>query len=70
MTIQYPTWKVRGYPTPNEKLIICPTCGYANWVAHRGGILYCYDHSRKRVRMREATLDEYELGKAAITQVI
>jgi hypothetical protein len=39
-------------------------------VAHRGGILYCYDHSRKRVRMREATLDEYELGKAAITQVI
>ena len=29
---KYPTWKIKGSPTPNEKLVICDQCGLAQWV--------------------------------------
>ncbi len=72
--IRYPTWKIRGAPTPNEKLVICDECGNAEWTIHGLDPTICHNaHSHKsgkQCRMREATPAEYEKGKAAITQVI
>jgi hypothetical protein len=72
--IDYPTWKIRGTPTPNEKLVVCDECGNADWTIHGLGPTICHRRhahaSGKERRMREATADEYKIGKAAITQVI
>lgn len=71
-TINYPTFKIRGTPTPNEKLEICDECGYAHWTIHGLGPTVCHQMhpNGKARRMREATPAEYEKGKAAITQII
>ena len=60
-----------NYPTANDssndKLVICDTCGKAEWTNHIGN---CYGqglrigaHTR---RMREATPAEYEEGRDAL----
>jgi hypothetical protein len=72
--IDYPTFKIKGQPTPNEKLVICDICGNAAWTIHGLGPSICHcswNHpSGKQTRMREATPAEYEAGKAALTQII
>ena len=74
MTPKYPTWRMRGAPTPNEKLIVCDTCGCAAWTTHGPGSNLCHnyhDHpDGKYRRMREATPAEYAAGKAALTKII
>ena len=74
MKIKYPTWKVRGSPTPNERLMICDTCGRAEWYGHGWPqVVYCdptYNKVPNHGRMREATAAEYEEGKAAIKTII
>lgn len=74
MPIKFPTFKVRGQPTPNEKLVVCDECGKAEWVNHGPAVYECYNANHHANggyrRMREATPKEYEQGKAAITTVI
>ena len=76
MTIKYPTWRIKGKPTPNEKLVICDTCGHAEWTAHfstRNPIL-CYHRqghpNGKNARMREATSHEYAAAKKCLREEI
>ncbi len=74
MKINYPTWKIRGAPTPNEKLVICDGCGNAEWTVHGLDPTICHnrhEHASGKVRrMREATAKEYTIGKAAIQKII
>ena len=65
---KYPNWKIKGSPTPNDKLVICDQCGLAQWGFHAVGLFsYC---TNEHGRMREATPEEYDEGKAAIEKVI
>ncbi len=68
MQIKYPTWKVRGSPTPNEKLMVCHQCGHAVWVPHSPltNVVQCVC----RRRMTEANKNEYEIGKGSIKCII
>lgn len=34
---KYPSFKVTGYPTPNDTLYVCDTCGYTVWAPYLGG---------------------------------
>ena len=74
MKINYPTWKIRGGPTPNEKLVICDQCGNAEWTIHGLNPTVCQNRrghaSGKEGRMREATPAEYAAGKAALQEII
>lgn len=76
MKIKYPTWKIRGTPTPNDSLYICDSCGQGHWGtnttgSNSAGVCYC-TKGRKGgpVRMRKATAAETELGKLAIKEII
>ena len=31
MKFVYPTWKIKGSPTPNQTLWCCDGCGYCEW---------------------------------------
>jgi len=65
---KYQTWKMKGSPTPNDKLVICDKCGKTRWVTHSTGrISYC---TNMHGRMREATPKEYDEGNAAIEKVL
>jgi len=64
--MKYPTFKIRGIPTPYDKLIVCETCHRAKWTSHSTGRI---DRCCGR-RVREATPQEYEAGKAALEVVI
>jgi hypothetical protein len=66
VAIVYPTWKVRGVPTPYEKLWVCDGCGYAQWTQHGINVRQC----KCNLRMREATDAEYVSGRAAIQEII
>lgn len=67
----YPTWKVRGSPTPCDRLIVCDECGYAGWTVHSTSpVNYHYCLNNKRKRCREATPGEYEAAKKALTLII
>lgn len=72
--INYPTWKIRGTPTPNEKLVVCDECGNAEWTIHGLDPTICHNShkhaSGKWRRMREATPAEYAIGKEELTQII
>ena len=68
VAINYPKWKVRGNPTPNEKLMVCDACGSAAWMPHSP--LTRVSQCGCNRRMREATPAEYEAGKAALETVI
>ena len=72
--INYPTWKVRGGPTPNERLVICDECGKAEWTIHGEFTPLCYNrhkHADKgNRRMRNATPAETETGKSFLKEVI
>ena len=73
--MKYPTWKVKGNPTPNERLMVCDKCQEAHWYGHGWPkIVYCQHlgHQENQIpnRMREATAIEYEEGKAAIKTII
>ena len=73
MKIDYPTYRVKGHPTPNEKLVICDSCGYAKWTIFGINPIYCTHtrkHNGKNVRMREATLEEYKIGKEKLVEEI
>jgi hypothetical protein len=63
----YPSFKTRGSPTPNDKLVICDKCGKAYWTFHSGRQSYCHNNCG---RMREATPQEYTEGKVALKTVI
>ena len=64
--IEYPTYKMRGHPTPNNKLVICEVCHRADWVTHTTGRShYCCSS-----RTREATTQEYEQGKKTLKIII
>lgn len=74
--IKYPTWKVRGHPTPNECLMICDNCGIAEWTMDIGHNVYTCDHRTCHVRkggamrMRVATKKEREQALKALKQII
>lgn len=72
--IEYPTWKVRGAPTPNERLVICDECGNAAWVGHGDFVHTCFNrhqHANKSYRrMRNATPAETETAKTYLKEVI
>lgn len=74
MNIKYPTWKIRGEPTPRERLWICPDCLEADWMESMSGHIPCCHNCRGRkggaVRMREATAKEYAEGKKVLVTVI
>lgn len=62
--MKYPTFKVRGAPTPNEKLVVCEICQTAAWTIHSTGqISYCCG------RMREGTPQEYNEARLALTTI-
>jgi hypothetical protein len=66
MKIKYPSFKISGSPTPNDKLEICVGCGTAYWLNHSTGrISYCCSSRR-----REATPEEYAAGKQALQKII
>lgn len=71
-TIRYPSWKIRGTPTPNEKLMVCDKCGLASWITNSpmSNVVYHTCSDNKQHRSREATAAEYKMGKAAIKEVI
>lgn len=54
--MNYPTFKVKGDPTPLDKLVVCDRCQVAEWTIHSN--LQSY-HSQCGSRMREATKKEY-----------
>ena len=64
--MKYPTFKVSGSPTPNEKLMVCEVCQKAEWVGHATGRTRHCCHSR----MREATPQEYDEGRLALNLII
>ena len=70
--MKYPTFKIRGTPTPNEKLVVCEVCQEADWTIHGDNRVpnshYCQDGKHRR--MREGTLEEYEEAKKVLTQII
>jgi hypothetical protein len=73
--IQYPTWKVRGNPSPNERLVICDECGHAEWTtSNTQGVRICYNRhghaNGKNGRMRTATAQETAIGKSTIKEII
>jgi hypothetical protein len=64
--MKYPTFMVRGLPTPNDKLMLCEVCQKAKWGYRSvGRISYCCSH-----RMREATAQEYAEGALALKTII
>lgn len=70
--IKYPTWRVRGNPTPNEKLMVCDRCGAASWMPH-SPLTHVAEHTcpdNTKCRMRKATAAEYEQGKAVCKEII
>lgn len=69
--IKYPTWKVRGGPTPAETLWICDDCGRGHW-GWPNVIEHCSCEGRKggRKRMRRATAAETKAGKLALKEII
>ena len=59
-----PIRQALGCPTPQSKLVICPTCGHAEWVIPVQGM---QDYHRPcDSRMREATKTEYAQVKEQI----
>jgi hypothetical protein len=71
--IKYPTWKVRGNPTPNDRLMICDKCREAHWYVHGWPtIVYCHQtaNNAHHGRMREGTEKEYTEAKAALKTII
>ena len=70
--IQYRTWKLRGTPTPNEKLMVCDICGFSDWGTNSplSNVVYHICLDRKQRRSREATPAEYAAGKAALKEII
>lgn len=66
--MKYPTLKMRGSPTPNDKLVVCDMCHTARWDTHSTGrqsYYYCCQN-----RTREATSQEYIEGKLALKEVL
>ncbi len=66
--INYPTWRVRGSPTPAEALFICDKCGDAIWGQANPLHSFCYNNSCKgrkggAPRLRKATAAETEEAK-------
>ena len=74
MNIKFPTWKVRGNPTPNDTLYICDNCGDSYWAMIRQGIVHTCNNCRGRkggyVRMRKATDKETKLGISVLREII
>jgi hypothetical protein len=64
--MKYPTFRIRGTPTPNEKLIVCDECQIAAWVAYSVGVInYCCGR-----RMRVATIQERDAAAAALKTIL
>jgi hypothetical protein len=66
--MKYPTFKIKGSPTPNEFLVVCDKCGKVDWTVSIVG--HVYQCRGCPGRMREATPAEYAAGKAALKEVI
>ena len=60
--MKYPTWKIQGFPTPSECLMVCEECQEASWTQHWPGVAYCYNYynhkNNKNCRMRKGTANE------------
>lgn len=66
VAIVFPTWRTRGVPTPNEKLVVCDGCGHSEWIHHGINVRQC----KCKRRMREANPAEYAAGKAALEEIV
>lgn len=63
--MNYPSFKIKGFPTPNSILMVCDICQQAAWTYPTPRIMYCCNH-----RMREATPQEYIQGQKALKRII
>lgn len=63
--IVYPTWKQKGYPTPNNLLKICDKCCRAVWLPDSTNQNYCCDS-----RMRIATKKEINEALKCLKEII
>ncbi len=74
MNIKYPTWKVRGYPTPNDTLWVCDMCREASWGPCVNVLTCnhntCYGKKGGSVRLRKATPKETALAITLLKEVI
>ncbi len=71
MAIKYPTWKVRGSPTPYDTIYICDYCGTANWLWESQNPVTCFcKTSGKNRRMRKGTKKEHEEANKSLKKII
>ncbi len=73
--MKYPTWKVRGEPTPNDTLWVCDECGKAEWGTDTSGAfsVNCYSCTGRKggfKRMRRGTPAETTEAKKHLQEVI
>jgi len=63
--MEYQRFKIRGAPTPNEKLFVCDKGQHAEWGPHGGffSVSHCTQHN---TRFREGTPAEYAAAKKAL----
>lgn len=65
--MNYPTWKMKGSPTPYDKLMICKYCHQTRWVRSSDNIHYCY---KCGARMKEANKTQYQEAYKALKEII
>lgn len=73
--MKYPTWKLRGTPTPNETLWVCNQCETAAWMTDITGVNppvcnNCRGRKGGQVRLRKATAAETAEAKKHLQEVI
>lgn len=66
--MEYPKWKTRGSPTPNDKLFVCDKGQHAEWGGHGfSAVSHCMRHN---TRFREGTAAEYVEARKALKEVL
>jgi hypothetical protein len=74
MKLNYPTWKMKGSPTPNETLYCCDKCGDCRWYPLGfSTIMHCFFCKGKKggfVRMRQATEKEKQEALKVLKTII
>jgi len=73
LIMNYPTWKMRGNPTPNETLYCCDSCKKSRWCPYSESIRYCYNCRGKKggyQRLRKATAKEIAEAKKVLKDII
>jgi ribosomal protein L37AE/L43A len=62
--INFPKFRTKSDPTPNDYLVVCPKCLEARWTIRIQGIIfYC---EKCNARLREATRREYGRARLAL----